>query len=250
MTMPSPAEETIPPELRVYMLELRVQASAAAYLFQDLEVKITERKRLAEGIQRINRGGGPPPLEMERSSYERDVKTMTNLVGPILGDVQGFFSALGVIASILWPSQRSLRRETSEVVDLRLGRGAKIRRILGVHEDSILKTRTGGDEDVRGGLLHFDEMIDEFAQAHGNDTTVPLEIGSSALGTAVTRSTAVRWLDEDSLDLWVNGRKGNLRKLQEELQQTVGRIHLGFDRLGLLDKKGRGCLPFRYVVVC
>lgn len=226
MTSPSPTEETVPPDVRPYMLELRFQASAAAHLFQSLEEKVKERKRLAEVIQRINRDGGPPPLEMERLEYQRHLKSMANLVGPILGDVQGFFAALGVIASILWPSERKFRDESDEAVNARVRRGAEIRRILGVREDSKLKTRTGRDEDVRGGLLHFDEMIDEFAQVQESDNFVPLDIGSSKLGTALARSKAVRWLDEDSLDLWVNGRQGNLRQLREELQRTVGKIQL------------------------
>jgi hypothetical protein len=207
-------------------MELRFQGSAAERAFRSLEEHVAERKRLTEGIQRVHREGGPLPLQAEQESYKDQIGALANLIGPILGDIQGFLAAVGVIASILWPADRPFRGETSESVRSRVGLGAEIRGLLDIPSTSILNARTGGEEDVRGGILHFDEMIHQFISIRKSDSFVSFDIGSSALGTAVRRESAVRWLDEDTLDLWVNERRANLRSIEAELRRTVGRIQL------------------------
>ena len=215
-----------PRHLNPYSFELRLQFSAASSAFKSLEARIAERKRIAAKIQLIHRNGGPSPLAMERDEFRGLVDSMVNLVGPILGDVQSFLAAVGVVSSILWPADRPFGKESSDSVQKRVAIGAEIRKLVGVSDDSILNASTGKGRDIRGGLLHFDEMMNAFRSTHPEGDFVSFDIGSAKNGTAVRRGEAVRWLDEDTLDLWVNGRDGNLRELLEELQRTVGRIQL------------------------
>ncbi|HEY1197692.1 MAG TPA: hypothetical protein VGG32_03070 [Thermoplasmata archaeon] len=224
--MAEDARSVWPPELNAYSMELKFQLSAAKSAFDSLEAHVAKRKELGREFNRAQREDYLPPLEEERRAfYAKHLIPIANLTGPILGDIQGFLAAAGVVNSILWPSAKKFR-ETDHDVEDRLKRGAEIRRLLSVDEDSILKSRTGREEDVRGGFLHFDEMIDEFLQTHPSEDFVSFDIGSAAEGTAVKRESAVRWLDEDSLELWVNGRQANLRDVLNELLRTLGRIQL------------------------
>lgn len=225
--MPDPAGVVWSKRLNPYSMELRFQLLVAKAAFESLESHIKTRQELGREFNRANRENPPPPLELEQKEfYARYLTPITNLTGPILGDIQGFLAAGGVIASILWPSAHRFHNESKGAVTSRLARGAEIRELLGVTEGSILNSRTGGDDDVRGGFLHFDEMIDEFKRIHPGEDFVSFDIGSGSSGTSVRRSSAVRWLDEDTLELYVNGRHGNLRDLWNEIYRVLGRIQI------------------------
>ncbi len=206
-------------------MELKFQGSAAANAFRSLEAKLSERRTLAREFRQASHDEYVPPLELEQQAFvQRWIPPLGNIAGPILSEVQAFLAATGVIASILWPSPRRFRTESEPTVRERIARGAEIRALLGISEESILRTRTGGEEDARGGLFHFDEMIDEFARSMSGRTFVSFDIGSAAEGTAQMRAQAVRWLDEDTLDLWVNGRSTNLRSIKDELERVLGHL--------------------------
>ena len=216
-----------PAQLNAYSMELKLQLSAATSAFDSLEAHIAKRKELATEFNRAQREDYVPPLEAEQRAFiQQHTLPIANLAGPIIGDIQGFLAAAGVVNSILWPSPRKFRGETDEFVELRLQRGSQIRDLLGVGDESILNSRTGGDDDVRGGFLHYDEMIDEFLRAHPGEDFVSLDIGSASKGTSIRRGLAARWLDEDTLDLWVNGRLANLRGIRDELMRVLGRIQI------------------------
>lgn len=215
----------ISPRLTPYLMELKFQLLAAKTALDGLETNIEKRKNLAREFNRATHEDGVPALEVERRQFfERHLKPIANLTGPILGDVQGLLSAAGVIASILWPSARKFRDESDETVDARIRQGAEIRSLLSVNDESILNSRTGGGTDVRGGFLHFDEMIDHFLRNHPGEDFIGFDLGSDAAGTTVRRSEAVRWLDEDTLELYVNGRSANLREIWDEISRVVGRL--------------------------
>ena len=225
--MSDEAPKEWPRSLNAYSMELKFQLSAAASVFESLESHIAKRKELAREFNRAQREDYVLPLEAEQHAFiEEHTLPIANLAGPILGDIQGFLAAAGVVNSILWPTRKKFRGETDRDVEQRLQRGNEIRQLLGVGEDSILNARTGREEDVRGGYLHYDEMIDEFLQTHPEEDFVSLDIGSATEGTSMKRGSAVRWLDEDTLDLWVYGRHANLRQIRNELVTVLGRIRL------------------------
>ncbi len=228
MTLPSTPREQqpIPGHLLAYAIEIRIQGSAAEASFQSLERHLAERRTLGKRISQINRDGGPLPLQLERAEFEKLFRDFGNLIGPILGDIQSFLAAVGIVASILWPSIQPRRGVTKERIAHRMGRAQEIRQILSVSENSPIRTRTRGRDDARGGLLHFDEMVEEFIATHPSRKVVTFDIGSSRAGTDSGRSDAIRWLDEDTLDLWVNGRRSNLREVREGLQQTLSHLNI------------------------
>jgi hypothetical protein len=208
-----------------YSIELKFQGSAAASAFKSLERRVAERRELAREVAAQIRDG-VPPLQLEQEAFEAKVRAIANAVGPILGDIQSFLAAVGVIESILWPSEARQRRESDGEVQARVERGRAIRDLLGVENTSPLQTTNRGEDDARGGLLHFDEMIDGFIREGGAGKYVSLEIGSAAERTAVLRAGAIRWLDEDTLELWVYGRHRNLREVETALRATIGKIEM------------------------
>lgn len=222
---PRPSDEPLPPHLQPYLMELKFQGSAAATAFRSLESKLAERRSLAAEFRRASHEEYVPPLEQEQQAFlQHYLVPLGNTVGPILAEVQSFLAATGVVASIFRPSRRTGRGVTAESLEMRLQRGAELCQRLNVSDNSILRMRTGGEEDARGGFLHFDEMIDEFMQTRAVESFVAFDIGSEAEGTAAGRDNAVRWLDENTLELWVNGRRANLRELKGELERVLGRI--------------------------
>lgn len=228
MAIPStpPEQRPIPEHLLAYAGEIRIQGAAAEAAFQSLESHLAERRALGRRISQISQDGGPPPLQLERAQFEKLFSDFANLIGPILGDIQSFLAAVGIIASILWPSTQVRKGVPKERIASRISRAQEIRRILSISEDSPIRTRTGGQEDARGGLLHFDEMVEEFIAAQSSRKVVTFDIGSSLAGTDSGRSDAIRWLDEDTLDLWVNGRRSNLREVREGLRQAVSHVNI------------------------
>jgi hypothetical protein len=231
---------SIPRRLQPYLMELKFQGSAAASAFRSLESKLADRRALGAEFRRASREEYVPPLEQEQQAFaQRYIAPLGNTTGPILGEVQSFLAATGVIASILWPSQRPFHGEPAAAVAARVHRGGELRQLLDVRDDSILRARTGGREDARGGFLHFDEMIDEFTQERRDGTFVSFDIGSEAEGTAMRRPNAIRWLDEDTLHLWVNGREANLREIKNELERVLGRITSNATVRFVRDSSGR-----------
>lgn len=208
-----------------YSIELRFQAAAATTAYKSLERRVAERKELTREVATILRAG-IPPLKLEREAFEAKVKAIGNAVAPILGDVQSYLAAVGVIESILWPSEARQGSESEGDVQARVDRGQAIRDLLDAPVSSPLQTTNRGEDDARGGLLHFDEMIDAYVRAETPKKYVSLEIGSAAERTAVLREGAIRWLDEDTLELWVAGRHRNLREVQEALRATIGKIEV------------------------
>jgi len=220
-------QEEWPPYLNAYSMELRFQLSAAKSALDSLEAFLARRKDLGKEFNRAQREDYVPPPEAERRAFlVRHLLPIANLSGPILGEIQGFLAAVGVVTSVLWPTAKKSRGESDRSLETRLARGAEIRRLLEVDEHSPLRSRTGREDDVRGGFLHFDEMIDEFHRVHPGEVFVSFDIGSAASGTASNRELAVRWLDEDTLELWVNGRSANLREIWKELVRVLGRIQI------------------------
>lgn len=239
-TQTGPMGGALPQRLQPYLMELKFQGSAAVSAVRSLESKLAERRSLAAEFRRASRDEYVPPLEQEQQAFaQRYVVPLANTAGPILAEVQSFLAATGVIASIFWPSQRRGRGVSAASFEARLRRGSELRQLLGVLENSILGARTGGEEDARGGFLHFDEMIDEFMRSSSEGTFVSFDIGSEAEGTAARRQNAVRWLDENSLELWVNARRANLRELKAELERVLGRITANATVLLARDSTGR-----------
>jgi hypothetical protein len=220
------ATQDFPPDLAPYGAEIRLQAVAAKAAFDSLERRITARKDLARQISTILRSGVPipHPLKAEREQFERLNKDLANSIAPILGDIQAFLAAVGLIAGILWPSKMNRKGEDAEIAASRLARGERLRGVLGVSGDSKLRVRGGGEGDVRGGMLHFDEMIDAELRKGSQGEVATFWVGSSLEGTDAARPPAIRWLDEDSLVLWVAGRHGSLREYMEAVRDVGPRI--------------------------
>jgi hypothetical protein len=224
----------LPADLAPFVSEILLQISAAESAFRSLERNLEVRKDLGKRISEIDRAGGPQPLELEQRQYGQLIADIANIAGPILGDIQSFLAAVGIISDVLWPSPLRRKGVTTAMMENRVARGARIRLTLSVSEESSLRIRTGGSEDARGDFLHFDQMVEEYSRTHPGPTLVTFDIGSSATGTDVDRSRAIRRLDEDSLDLWVKERSSNLRGLLQELRQISSRIRfrwsVGFTR--------------------
>lgn len=222
----NPAAQPFPPDYAPFAMELRIQGAAAEMAFKSLEAHLDRRRELARSLAEIFQRGGPPPLKLEQEAFQRDWQEYANLIGPILGDLQSFFSAVGVVASILWPSTQPRRGVSKERMAARIARGEWLREKLQVPATSSLRMRTGDGSDARGGLLHFDEMVEEFERPAGTQALVTFDVGSSEVGSDTERGKAIRWLDEDKLVLWVNKRSRNLREVLTDLRAVVGRVNI------------------------
>jgi hypothetical protein len=221
---PEAVPPPVPPELQPYLAEIRIQLSAANAAFVSLEARIAKRKEVARRISRILAAGGPPPLTLEREEFEGLVRELANQPPRILSDVQGFLAAIGVIAKLLWPSPVRRGGASEEKVAKRLARGESLRRLLEVDPESVLKIRGGNEEDVRGGMLHFDEMLDDALDSGGSGPIETFYVGSSKEGTMPEPKKAIRRFDEDSLELWVGDRRGELRAYLEAARRVGTRI--------------------------
>jgi len=144
----------------------------------------------------------------------------------MLGDIQSHLAAIGIVADNLGPSPHYREGIAKATMDERISRGERIRLALSVSESSSPRIRTGGSEDAQGGLLHSGPLMEEHCRARPGRTLVTFDIGSGATGTDVERSRAMRWFDEDSFELWVNGRSNDLRVLFADLRQVSSCIRL------------------------
>ena len=211
----------------VYAVELRFQGAAAKMAFDHLTAAVDRRRELGEKLRAIRKAGGPVPLEAEQNDYRAMAMEMLNLVPRILEAVQSFLVAAGVISMLLWPDPRPRGNVSAEVLVLRERRGEYFRKRLNVGDDSALRKLRVKRTDARGGLVHYDEMLEEFSGLTSSDDLVTFEVGSLArLPGAWAPAATVRWLDDETLTLNVNGRETQLRPLLDEIGRVVGQIQV------------------------
>ena len=115
----------------------------------------------------------------------------------------------GNISKLLWPSAKSAS-----------GRGAHLRSLLGIPDDSPLKNRT-----IRNHLEHFDERLDDWAidPAH---SWVGNNIGPLAQ-VPFQRTEVYRWFDQSTFEYIILGDAIAVDELAgalEDLQQKATRL--------------------------
>jgi hypothetical protein len=207
-----------------FMIEIRFQGSAAKRAFVRLEELLAERRALGIELRRIREAGGPLPLQAELADYGEKAKRMANMIPWILESLQSYLVAAGILASILFPDERTRPGVTPDRIRVRVTRGAELRRILSAGAESPLAALQVRATDARGGLVHYDEMIEDFLGV--GDELVTIQIGSFSTGAPLVRTDTVRRLDEDTLVLNVNGRETPLRALLDEIRRIASQIQV------------------------
>lgn len=124
----------------------------------------------------------------------------------IWGSVQAMLVAAGVISRLLWPTGQGVR-----------ARGAALRRMLTVSEDSPLASR-----DLRDSLEHFDERLDAWAAEFVAASPPPSVIGDSNIGPlnaieGVDPRHLLRQLDRATWTLYFRGARHDLLPVADEL---------------------------------
>jgi hypothetical protein len=203
------------------LMEIQFQLGIMEKSFERLDHDIGLRRQIADRTSAIIHEGGPPPLEAEQREFRSLFVDQIAATGHILGDIQNVIAAAGIVASILWPD-RPHRKLTEEQSREREARGTNLRTKLGVDGDSLLNYKLAREKDVRGGLLHVDEMIEEISWEQGGDSLLTFVSGPISTIPKEVLDSTVRWFDEENYVLHVKDRELPLRVLLGEVRQ-IGR---------------------------
>lgn len=209
-----------PKLLTAFGMELKAQALAAVAELNAMEMEMAEgagpRREMVEELEALHMTGvrDPPP------HLGRAMKHETGRVLRILTRLQSALAAAGVVSMILWPSERG----SSQDVKRRRQRGQELRRMLGIGDDSPLRVQHHRSNDARGGLLHVDEMLEDYLDRHPGREVRPLSIGVLESAEGWNPDGAVRTLDEETLILRVNGRTCDLKVLKQALWELASKV--------------------------
>jgi hypothetical protein len=201
-----------------YATELRNQAQIGTWAYAALQGTIRRRQRLVRrvlGIFETTKGAPGPKeaAEIERLSRKAAVLTIR-----LLMYLQTFLASAGIISTLLWPSSK---RGTPAEVRARSHRAEELRRIAGAGKEMAIRFKPGGLDDVRGALLHIDEMIDDVVVLHPGERVEVFGIGGAAGAGLPPASWSVRSLDEDAMILRVMGRESKLKPQAIEMMAIL-----------------------------
>lgn len=154
----------------------------------------------------------------QRDEIARLNESLTQVTTRMVLYLQSFVAASGVISAIFWPNPKW---GTGAEKKARAKRGRDLRGLAGMPEDAALRYVPGSVDDVRGGLLHLDEMIDD-AIALNPGKRVDTLIAMRTTGTTgMLGSGAVRAFDETTLHLYVGNRDTDLTKIAVEMHALL-----------------------------
>ncbi len=217
----------VPPS--AFLFEIRAQCRIAHQAFQEIEGELTgsrvARRAMVEEVEAASRINPGPAT----GSLKDAIGTEANRSVRLLGLVQTMLAAAGIVSTALWPSKSRAGGTTEAGLAKRQSRGEVLRRLFEVGDDSPLAFRDLREKDVRGGMLHFDEMIDQFASIHPGQQVRSLDIGALEAANGWSPEAALRSLDENTLVLRVQGtppRTCDLRALDTELVRIGSRIQM------------------------
>jgi hypothetical protein len=195
----------------------------AARAYTNLERLLGERQSLMDRGSEIVRAGGPGPLQLEQENFANLQRDAADRLVDILLYLEAYLVAAGSISGLLFPT----RRDDPPGSALRRARRAEhLRGQLDVAEDSPLRIRATSGGDVRGGLVHIDEMIDVYGSAQGQADVLPFEVGREAVRGERIPGNFLRFLDDSTMVLKVGDRVANLRETRDEIRRIAGRIQL------------------------
>ena len=219
-TLPAPPEV---PRYAAYVMELRLQASTGKVAFDHLTEAVARRRTVGERLREI-REANLMQLTAERAENEDLAREMVNLIPKILDGLQSFLVSAGITPT---PFRRTPRActESQAALAARRERGEYFRRFLEVSDESPLHQLRSRATDRRGGRVHHDEMLEDFIGAETDGELVTFQIGALRRETRGWRAgKTVRWFDDESLTVHVNGREMPLNALLEEIRGIAGRV--------------------------
>ena len=212
-----------------FLFEIRAQAFLAHKAFQELERDLREsrsvRRSVTEAVDAASMSGPGAATGTLLDSLQAE----GNRVVRQLGLVQTVLTSAGVVSSIFWPSMSRAGGATVADLERRQARGKSLRDLFEVTEASPLASREVRERDARGGLLHFDELLDQFAAAHPGQKVRAWDVGVLEAADDWDPAVALRSLDEETMVIRVQGRPPrscDLRALDIELVRIGGRIQI------------------------
>lgn len=206
-----------------YLEEVRQQCHIAHWALEDLR-KVLERQAssIRRGAFLVEKWPDEQPSDDDLAEAGRLAQQVGNDNVRALGLLQQMLAAAGVLFWLLWPSTKY---GTPSSRALRAERAAELRAFLDIDESSPLHSIPGGSEDVRGALLHVDEMIDE-AVASGERPIVTFALGTLDEAEAKPGAGVVRILDDKRMIARIGGRTTNLEAIDAELARVRSKIHV------------------------
>ena len=220
-TLPAPPEV---PRYAAYVMELRLQASTGKVAFDHLTEAVARRRTVGERLREI-REANLMQLTAERAEYRgpRAGDGQPHSEDPRRAPVVPGFGRDHLLPPLAGP--RGRHGTTEAALAARRERGEYFRRILEVSDESPLHQLRSRATDPRGGLVHYDEMLEDFIGAETDGELVTFQIGALRRETRGWRAgETVRWFDDESLTVHVNGREMPLNALLEEIRRIAGRV--------------------------
>jgi hypothetical protein len=178
--------------MQAFELEIRKQIETALRAFSRIKKICTTKYE------------GPPNAEWE-----------VNLTTQIQDDLHAFFTSVGTIAKILDPHPR----KGDELESLYLARGSALQRALIL--DGTWKLL---DRDVRNGLEHIDERIDQYLRDNPQVIYESWIIERVGHDERLNTQTVLRYFDGSSFNFKIVGANGNLIELVKELEALRARL--------------------------
>jgi hypothetical protein len=210
--------------LNAYANEIAYQRQIAQWAFRAVK-EATEAHALA--VRRIHElvAGQPDPLPEAVTAATRPI-TLEMVKAGVRGlmALQTMLTSAGIVSWIFWPNPRKFGTETEEHRQTRADRGEVLRAMFEVPEDSPLHVIPKGAEDVRGGLLHVDEIFDDYVARFPGKSIDSFAIGTVEPSSGWDPSRIVRVLDDATWVARIGDRQINLTKLDAELTRVASRI--------------------------
>jgi hypothetical protein len=121
--------------------------------------------------------------------------------------VQALLIAVANVSKVLWPSKKYASR------------GAILRRLLGIGDDSVFAPRT-----FRNHFEHFDERLESWAASVGTSAFVDSNIGPPGMIGGIEPSGFLRNLDTRSMAITFRGDVYPLPPIADALQELHARV--------------------------
>jgi len=122
--------------------------------------------------------------------------------------IQNFLVATGNISKIFWPSEQKYEE-----------RGVELRQILGIKEDSPLKSRT-----FRNHFEHFDDRLEKWARSSQRKNFADSNIGPSNMISGLDEGDYMRNFDTTSWALTFRGDKCKLKPIIKAIEDLYPKI--------------------------
>ena len=212
------------PALSTYANEIVYQRQIAQWAFRAMQEAMAAH---SVAIRRVHElvAGRPGPLPDAVTASTRPVM-LDAIKASVRGlmALQSMLTSAGIVSWILWPNPKKYGSEPEDRRRRRVARGDVLRAMLDVPDDSPLHVIPKGADDVRGGLLHVDEILDDYVARFPDQGVDSFAFGTLDPALGWDPAKVVRVLDDSRWVARIGDRQIELTHIDSELSRVANRL--------------------------